>query len=421
MTLTLLLLLALLPQDEVTDLILKLGDEAIEVREKAAARLLKIGEPARAALLKAKDSDSEETRIRVAQILKNLDFHKEMGAWLKPPARVTLSGEMTLEEAMRAFELQSGQKVACGDWPAAQFKVDVKDVEAWTALEAICKASGVRTLQLGVDGPKLGGQAFKEVPTAVSGSFCIRFDSFSYRRSYYVDHGTESKTLSLGIQLGWGQAAVPARLAFVLNRVEDDLGNDLAEGFRKREERTHSGTPLVVPEPKPEFGRAFHLSTEELPDPKAARIVRLEGSVLLWIRASIEDVELPVVEKEGTRVDVSLCDAQLKEVSEMPVTLTGAHKRGSTLHCTLSFKDCDPRLLKETYQLWHLNDKKGRRYVGTVRSRSLAGTGIPSTQTYAIEFQNLPEGAELSTVTVRLPKRVVALEIPFVLKDIPLK
>jgi hypothetical protein len=414
-----LLALAILAQDDVNVLIQQLGDDSIEVRESATVKLTKIGEPARAALRKASESPSGEVRARATMILKSLDFQKELQAWLGPPSRITLSGEFTLEEAIKEFERQTGQKISCPAWPEGRFTVDLKDTDAWSALNALCRASGTRTFQLGANGPALSGRRFVEPPTAISGAFCIRFNGSALYRSYQVDSGHESRTFSLAIDVGWERAVVPTNVALELDRMEDDLGNDLAPAIHRYARRQFSGNPLVVSNAIPEFRRILTLSTDEQPDPKASRITMLKGKVLLWIRASAEDLDLPVpAPGETSRIDVRICDSQLKESSEMPVVLSGATRSGAILSCRLEFKNSDERLLKNTYQLWHLNDKKGRRYVGTVRMLPIPGSGETG---YGIEFGNLPADAEPASVTVRIPRRIVALEIPFVLKDIPLK
>lgn len=413
------LALAILAQDDVNVLVQQLGDDSIEVRESATTKLSRIGEPARAALLKAAESPSGEVRARATRILKSLDFQKELQAWLAPASRVTLSGEFTLEEAMKEFERQTGQKVSCASWPEGRFNVDLKESDTWNALNALCRASGTRTFQLGANGPALSGRRFVEAPIAISGAFCIRFDGWTSYRSYQVDSGHESRTFSLSIDVGWERAVVPTNVALELDRMEDDLGNDLAPAIHRYGKRMFSGTALVVSDPKPEFRRSLPLFTDEPLDTKASRIAMLRGKVLIWIRASTEDVEVPVpAPGEMSRTDVRICDAQLEESSEMPVVLSDVSRLGTILSCRLVFKNSDERLLKNTIQLWHLNDKKGRRYVGAVRMRPILGSGETS---YGIEFGNLPGDAEPVSVTVRIPKRIVALEIPFILKDIPLK
>jgi hypothetical protein len=74
----LLLALSSAPQDEpIPELLRALGDDAVEVREKASAELFALGEPARSALEKAgRDATSAEIRGRLQDVLRRLDADK---------------------------------------------------------------------------------------------------------------------------------------------------------------------------------------------------------------------------------------------------------------------------------------------------------------------------------------------------------
>ena len=245
------LLLAL--QEGVDDLVRQLTDDLVEVRIKAEQKLVKMGEPARAALAKAAASGNPELMVRATQLLKTLDLHKELRTWLAPSARITLSGEKTLEEAVREIERQSSQKVQCHSWPEGKFKVDLKDAPYWEALESVCAASGARTLYATEAGPVLGGTSYVKVPTAVSGSFCLRFDSLRESRRFGILHGHESRMLALILHLGWERSVAPAKTYLALEEAKDDLGTDYLGGFCEYELRSSSGGAYFVKDPPPAY------------------------------------------------------------------------------------------------------------------------------------------------------------------------
>ena len=71
----LLLAVMMLVQDNTVDkLIEKLGDDDVEIRDKAGAELVKIGKPALEALRKAATSDKQEVAGRAKDLIARIDF-----------------------------------------------------------------------------------------------------------------------------------------------------------------------------------------------------------------------------------------------------------------------------------------------------------------------------------------------------------
>ncbi|HKS17019.1 MAG TPA: hypothetical protein VJU16_06885 [Planctomycetota bacterium] len=417
------LLLALLPpQEGVDDLIRQLTDELVEVRIKAEKKLVQMGEPARAALVKAAASGKPELMIRATEILKSLDFHKELRAWLAPSARITLSGEKTLEEAVREIERQSSQKVTCHSWPEGKFRVDLKDVPYWEALESVCAASGARTLHATEAGPVLGGTTYVKVPSSVSGSFCLRFDSLRESRRFGIVHGHESRSFSLILHLGWERSIAPAKTYLAIEEAKDDVGSEYLAGFLEYESRSSSGGAYFVKDPPPAYMKALYkASFATLPEKAATMSVK--GSALVWIRASPDDLEIPIpAAGEVVEERIRICDTKLNEVGSPRLTLSESSRTGTTVGFDLHISGMDLRMMQDTWQLWHLKDRAGQKYVGGPRQVSRQNPGHPSaTVTYSFVFSSIPAAAELAGFVIRIPKRVVAIEIPFSLKDIPLK
>ena len=116
---SILLLAALaLPQESVESLIKQLGAERVEDRKRAEAALVELGESAREAVKRAEAAATDpETKSRLALVLTALDLARDQKKWSTAPAKVSLSGEMTLEEGIRSVEKQVGLKIACDLWP----------------------------------------------------------------------------------------------------------------------------------------------------------------------------------------------------------------------------------------------------------------------------------------------------------------
>src|SRR5688572_3783661 len=157
--------LLLLPLQEAPEaLIRKLAVGSIEERERATERLILLGEAARADLAKALASNDAALAARAEQILKAIDVRKEMQSYRNAPARVTLSGDRTLEEAAAELAKMSGRPVTCDSWPTGTFRIELKETPFWEALEAICAASGLRTPEITREGVKLTGTRYVPKP-----------------------------------------------------------------------------------------------------------------------------------------------------------------------------------------------------------------------------------------------------------------
>ncbi|HZL72926.1 MAG TPA: hypothetical protein VFC86_10725 [Planctomycetota bacterium] len=410
------------PQEGVDELIRQLTNEEVEVRIQAEQKLVKLGEPARAALVKAAASGTPELMIRATAILKTLDFHQELRAWLAPSARITLSGEKTLEEAVREIERQSSQKVTCHSWPEGKFRVDLKNVPYWEALESVCAASGARTLHATEAGPVLGGATYVKVPSSVSGSFCLRFDSLRESRRFDPRTAHESRSLALHLHLGWERSIAPAKTYLALEEIKDDVGTEYLAAFREYESRSSSGGAYFVKEAPPVYMKVLAKGSFATLPEKAATM-SIKGAALVWIRASPDDLEIPIpAPGEVIEERIKICDTKLEEVGSPRLTLSEASRKGTTVGFDLTISGMDLRMMQDTWQLWHLKDRAGQKYVGGPRRVSRQNPGHPSQAvTYSFEFSSIPASAELSGFVIRIPKRVVALEIPFALKDIPLK
>ena len=402
-----------LPQEDPADLVRKLGDQLIEVREQAMEKLLRMGEPAREAVRKATKSEDPEVRVRADLILKTLDVYRDLRLWLAPPTRITLSGEMTLETAIREVERQSGQKVAGEAWPEGKFRIDLKEIPFWEALEAVCAASGARTPGGGPAGARVYGTTYVRTPSRVDGPFCVRLGGVRRERQFNFRGGTEEQSLAMTLVLGWERSIVPVRSLLDLETAVDDQGLDLKPGILEYEGRVHAGGAISAEDPQPVFSEGFYMKTLNPPNEKAKIIPTLTGKIVLWIRASPGDLELPPPVAGGdTRETIRLLDKKLEPISEIRVLLGALSRAGDTVSVSLTFEGADPRMLKWNTALWYLTDQKSRRYPGGVRTSNEQGK-------FGLEFARLAQDAEPARIVIRLPRRMVQLEIPFALMDIP--
>src|SRR5262245_6829724 len=130
-------------QDPDVDALLKqLTDDAIEVRDKAAATLIELGEKAEAKVKARMQSAEGELKQVCKRILERIAVPKKLRGVLPPLRKVTLEAkDRNLKEVIEDLKQQTGLAV---DWTGdGDVTVSVKDVTPFEALEAICKAANL--------------------------------------------------------------------------------------------------------------------------------------------------------------------------------------------------------------------------------------------------------------------------------------
>ena len=419
----LLLLVLLLPQEDVEALVRKLGDEGIEAREQARVALLKAGEKARAVLERIAGSDltaSLEIKTEASALLKTLNRVRELRAWVIPPTRVSLSGEMTLREAAEAFEKQGGPKIACASWPDGKFRVDLKDALFWKAMEEICRSSGTRSLLCDAAGPMLAGDRYVQIPSSVDGMLRLQLNGAGERRTVNLDSGGEEKLFVISLALGYENPKAPYRFYVNLDTVQDDQGNELVGGFRPNLRMAPKYEQLFGPRGDALSSLIVDLKSSAIPKPEVARISRLSGAITAYFRASKEDLQIPIQEalREATPVLEVIEESDAKPVIGTVQYYPGGRESGEQ-RCRLSFKSLDSRLVCEFGDLWKLRDSADKTITGYAGAISDRDSMSPELH---LSFQKADLlTADAQFVEVGIPRRLIKKEIRFDLKDIRIK
>ena len=401
-------------QEAPEDLVRKLGEDTLEGREAAAEKLLRIGEPAREALTKALASDNAELKIRADKLLKTLDIQKEIRAWLSPAIRFTMSGLRTLKEAITELERRSGHKFEGGPWSDVPLPLELKDETFWDALEHVCAASGTCTPEATSTGIRLTGTKYVRKPRADRGGLTIRVDSVEHGREFEFEKRTEKRQLAIRLTLGWERSVEPVWSFVDIEKATDDQGFDLKPGFEAFTRSRTAGGTFSAEDPPAKFAEHFHLVTYDPPKEKARSIPELKGKIVIWVKASPEYLSIPcpeaaVDEQEHPADTISVFDERLLPAGKVTVTLI---EMGSNC-ATLKIEGVDLRMLQKHTQLAYMTDKAGKRYPTWVDFER-----DPKEEVF-LSFTDMPKDAQPNRITLRIPKRVVKVEIPFSLKDIP--
>jgi hypothetical protein len=418
MSVLLVLALVIPAQEDVDALIRKLGDDSVAVREEASTSLLKLGEKARLKLEGAAASGDAGIKARAAAVLAILDREKRDRALLPPPTRVTLAGEMTLREAMDAVERQGGRKVDCALWPEGKFRIDLKDVEYWKALEAIAKASGARTLTCEPTGPRLAGEKHVPQPSVVKGTFRLHVSKITDRIGMYFDKGAEDQSFSIHLSLGWESQHAPARLYVRVDSVQDDLGTDFTTSVAANLRFTGHDVIFATAE-KPLRASTLDLRSGEGLKPQAKRFSRIAGSITAFLRASEENLRVPMpklTDEWAPVLEVIEMGSDKPVVGESTVWVV--KREQGFLKCNLKFRNFDSRLLCTFGDLWTVKGPNQAQAKGWADASSDQNRMAPELW---LSFKDAEAVTEVQALEIPIPKRMIKVEIPFEFKDVDLR
>jgi hypothetical protein len=128
-------------------LIVDLGSEQFPEREAAIKELARIGPPALGALRKAARHPDLEVRTRVAKLLPAIEHRAEVDALLRPTRIRLLYRDTPVTVAVADFSKTSGVPIQLVDNQNRLAKktitLDTGDTTWWKAAEALCRAAGL--------------------------------------------------------------------------------------------------------------------------------------------------------------------------------------------------------------------------------------------------------------------------------------
>jgi hypothetical protein len=412
----LVLILAVAQEDDPARLVGELGADRPDARDRAERKLILLGERAREALGSGAKSADPEVKVRATALLRRLDLYLQLRPWYAPESRVTLGGRMTLQEAVLQVERQTGQKVSADAWPPEAFAIDLKEVPFWDALEAIGAASGRKSLSGDKLGPRFVGTRHVKAPSVTAGPFRLALRTITEDRRYFIDSATDDSTWMLELELKWEKSIDPVRTYGAVTRATDDAGADYVVGFEAYGERIIAGMyPGFLEDHHRTLGEVF-LATNQVPPRQVRTLAELSGVATVYVRGSKGEIVLPLPAPGDSSTDrITVYDDRLEHLEEVTLSLSEVQREETRLTCKLDFKNADPRLLWDIFNYLYLTDGAGMKY-----------QGIPQTYSdqdawFTLTFDSVPAAAEPTGIAIRLPRILVRVEIPFTLRDIPVR
>jgi hypothetical protein len=221
---------------EVETLVAQLANDDPRARDDAERNLLALGVRILPLLPDLASRTSAEIQLRLARIRRQLEQLESEAA--TQPTRVTLQGEFTLTEALRAIESQTGNRVLNVRDPAtdrldeSKIKVDFQDVAFWSAIEVLMHESQTRlhaysgrenTLALRPRGAVPFAEA-ADRPVSRKGIIRAELQRLALVRDW---RSSPRDRLRLDVELVWEPRLSPLELQIPLDRMsaEDELGN----------------------------------------------------------------------------------------------------------------------------------------------------------------------------------------------------
>jgi len=145
--------------DRVAGLIQKLGSDNFAERERAKAELEKLGASALEALSKAAESDDLETSRRASDLVRKIKDKTENESILAPKTIHLKLKDVSVLDAIRELEKQSGYPVQVGgNQPALKDRKITLDTGAttfWQAFDQLCRTAGLVETQTQVATPQV--------------------------------------------------------------------------------------------------------------------------------------------------------------------------------------------------------------------------------------------------------------------------
>src|SRR5688572_3597984 len=136
--------LLVLQDPDIDKLLKQLEDESIEVREKAVATLVDLGDKAEARIRSHMDAVDGELKLVCKRILERMSVPRKLAGVLPPLRKITIEAkDRSLKEVLEDLRAQSGMAMDLERLADAPVTVSFKDLNPMEALDAVCKAAAL--------------------------------------------------------------------------------------------------------------------------------------------------------------------------------------------------------------------------------------------------------------------------------------
>lgn len=405
-----LLLGCLVPQEDpkLRELIERLTDDEIRVREKAAADLVDLGKAAVPALQRLSRSGDIEARSRAASVLQRIAESEVVSRHYRRGPRITIAADgatvaSVLEELLRQSKDQFTYDPEELKDPIT---LNLKDATFWEAVESICRAAPTLTWE--GDGTKLRflRKARPPYPSKRQGEFTAWLDSITFNRDFDFT-GNARSTFTILYSTAWESGIAPVGIDQRITEVLDEDGTNLMAT-----ERFGSyGGRMDIPKGRVRRDSAYAPLPQGMAGVK--RFSRVRGHAVFYFPRAYQeltfDLQATPVPAQIDRLTIALRNFRLlKDACAFEVILTTNTTTGEPMLDRLPFSEI--AVVDET--------GAEHRAQNSSRSQSFSGTSYTIHENLQVPF---PDGRTPKTLRLRVLKDVMEKRLNFEFTDIPVE
>jgi hypothetical protein len=311
MGLALLLVLGLQDDAKIAEWIRDLGDDGIDIRERAVAALVRAGRRAEPALREAMKGGGE-VRGRAAQVLEEIARAERALMFESHPSRITLHRkDAPLKEVLEEIQKQTSARLVFAFAPDEKVTFDVEGLPLFEAIDLLCRTSKNASYQVEPRRDEsllltVSEGRFADAPRLLQDQYFLRLEGIGLTTTYDL-RGNETSRTRLSFRWGWEKGTRPQTALIRLEELQDDQGvsylGDLAPDG--------GGRPV---------GFAFVQTSQavemaKVPSEKATHFRRIKGalelsfpeSLLAFVFDKPEDCVGMVRKVEGASVKMVTC------------------------------------------------------------------------------------------------------------------
>jgi len=405
----------LVTQDDprIRELVERLADDQITVREQAAANLAEFGPAAVPALLRIKSSGDPELSSRAASIIKRIGEGEIVGRHWRRGARITLDSDGT-PVALVLEDLERQARDTFRYDPADlrdPVVLNVRDLPFWDCVDALCRAAPTLTWEVDGDVLVFTRRSRPAYPVRSQEEFTVWLDGITYTRDFDFT-GNARTTFTVTLASAWESGIVPVAVEQRVAEVLDEEGRNLMppDRFASYGARLETPTRRIRKE----------VAYMAIPQGREVRAFsKVCGSAAFYFPRSYEDVSIDLKSTSTPlqleRMTIAVRNFRvLKDACAFEIILTSAMSTGEPLIDRMPYGDI--AVIDDQGNLCRSSAAtKGPAMVGSSRSHSYSGTSYTIHENMQVP---LAEGRTAVSLRLRLLKDVMEKRVAFEFSDI---
>jgi len=394
---------------QLRELIDRLSDDEIRIREKAVADLVDLGQAAVPALQRLTASSGDvELRARAASVLKRIAEGEIVSRHWKRGPRITLvSDGAPVASVLEELERQAGDSFLYDPMDLQDPVVlSIKELPFWDAVEALCRAAPMLTWDGDGNSLRFSRRERPPYPAKRQGEFAVWLDGITFNRDFDFT-GVARSTFTVLLATAWEAGIAPVGIEQKLTEVLDEEGTNLMASDRFG----GYGARMDIPKGRVRKEAAY------APLPQGSTGVRkfskVKGYAAFYFPRSYQevsfDLQASTAPAQLERLTIAVRNFRiLKDACALEVIVTAGTTSGEPMLDRLPVSDIV------------VLDELGEEHRSPTSSRSHSFSGTSYTIHENLQVA-LPENRTPKTLRLRVLKDVLEKRVPFEFSDIPLE